>query len=104
MTPDHAKAAQELLAFYVESGVDALVDEAPINRFADADGAASDTPKPLAAEAHAGRPQLAPRDRGEGARPSKPVPPAPAVSAAAAPLPPDVAAMAARDAARQAQP
>jgi uracil-DNA glycosylase family 4 len=60
-------------------------------------------PKPLAAEADAGRPPLAPRDRGEGARPSKPAPPAPAVSAAAAVLPPDVAAMAARDAARQAQ-
>jgi uracil-DNA glycosylase family 4 len=101
MSPDRANAAQELLAFYVESGVDALVDEAPINRFAD--GAASDMPKPLAAEAHAGRPPLAARDRGEGTRPSKPVPPAPAVSAAAAPLPPDVAAMAARDAARQAQ-
>ena len=35
MTPDRAKAAREILAFYAEAGVDALIDDAPIYRFAD---------------------------------------------------------------------
>jgi len=35
MTPDRAKAAREILAFYAEAGVDALIDDAPIDRFAD---------------------------------------------------------------------
>jgi len=34
MTPDHTGAAQDLLAFYAEAGVDALVGEEPVNRFA----------------------------------------------------------------------
>ena len=36
MTPDRNKAARELLAFYQEAGVDALVGETPVDRFADA--------------------------------------------------------------------
>jgi hypothetical protein len=46
MTPDRAKAAHELLAFYVESGVDALVEEAPVDRFADIGAAAPASPVP----------------------------------------------------------
>jgi DNA polymerase len=41
MTSDHSGAAQDLLAFYAEAGVDALVGEEPVNRFA-----AADTPVP----------------------------------------------------------
>jgi DNA polymerase len=36
MIPDRAKAVRELLAFYLEAGVDAVVAEEPANRFADA--------------------------------------------------------------------
>ena len=35
MTPDRAKAARELLAFYLEAGADALVGELPVDRMAD---------------------------------------------------------------------
>jgi uracil-DNA glycosylase family 4 len=72
MTPDRTKAARELLAFYLEAGVDALLGETPVDH--------------LAAEA----------------------PPAPGpatttlASAPIAPLAPDTAVMAARDAARSA--
>jgi uracil-DNA glycosylase len=41
MTTDRDKAARELLAFYQEAGVDALVGETPVDRFADAPPAAS---------------------------------------------------------------
>src|SRR5689334_7700900 len=34
MTPEHARAARELIAFYLDSGVDALVGEEPLDRFA----------------------------------------------------------------------
>lgn len=32
MTPERSNAARDLLAFYLEAGVDALVDDAPVNR------------------------------------------------------------------------
>ena len=38
MSPDRNKAARELLAFYQEAGVDALVVDTPVDRFADASG------------------------------------------------------------------
>ena len=38
MTPDRRKSAHELLAFYAEAGVDALLGETPVDRFADTDG------------------------------------------------------------------
>jgi len=40
MTPDHARAARELLAFYAEAGVDALLGEEPVDRLS-AEGTAS---------------------------------------------------------------
>jgi uracil-DNA glycosylase len=46
MTPDRAKAARELLSFYVESGVEYLVDEAPVDRFADTAEPSAPSPGP----------------------------------------------------------
>jgi uracil-DNA glycosylase family 4 len=50
MSPDRNKAARELLAFYQEAGVDALLGETPVDRFADASarGPAPSTPSPAA--------------------------------------------------------
>jgi uracil-DNA glycosylase family 4 len=109
MTPHRAKAAHELLAFYVESGVDALVDEVPVDRFADA-GAASGAselapvPAPLR-EGDVSRRLPGREPDGRASDPRRGVPSVAFTPAAAggAPLPPDAAAMAARDAARQAQ-
>jgi len=88
MTPDTDKAARELLAFYLEAGVDAPVGEVPVDRFAD-DTPALPSPEPASA---------APPAPPERARAS---------AAAAPPLPmggvlppPDAAAMAAREAVR----
>ena len=92
MATDREKAARELLAFYREAGVDALLGETPVDRFASAD------------------PPPAPK------RPADPAlirtePPAPLRTITAnelfgapssAPPPPDVAVMAARDAAKTA--
>jgi DNA polymerase len=106
MTPDPAKAARELLAFYVEAGVDACVNETPNDLLA-ADGldaapslATPEKPRnvyrqtpdspPSLANQTAARPQL---QRHAVTQP-RPV---------AAPLPsPDAAALAAREAARRA--
>jgi uracil-DNA glycosylase family 4 len=103
MTPDRDRAARELLAFYVEAGVDALVGETPVDRFA---GEARE--EPLGA-----RPS-ATIDRAAGAPPPRPDGPpatlaarglasgggsrAQAAPAPSAPSPPspDAAAMAAR--------
>jgi DNA polymerase len=50
------KTARELLAFYAEAGVDALVAEAPVNRFARADAPAQRTaPQVRAAEVKGAR-------------------------------------------------
>ncbi|HXW23382.1 MAG TPA: uracil-DNA glycosylase [Xanthobacteraceae bacterium] len=84
MTPERARAARELLAFYVEAGVDALVGETPVDRFA------GET-RPV--EAPPPRPSPA---TGGGSR-------APAAPAPAAPPPsPDAAAIEARTAAASA--
>jgi uracil-DNA glycosylase family 4 len=98
MTPDRNQAARELLAFYLEAGVDAVLDETAIDRFADppetspppaigrpaVDGAAAPQP--------GSRPTL---DRGR--------PAAPITAAAPGPLPPDSAVMAAREEAKNAK-
>jgi uracil-DNA glycosylase family 4 len=44
-----------LLAFYVEAGVDAVLDEAPVNRFT------AETPQPRSSQAPAGEPSSSPR-------------------------------------------
>lgn len=80
--PEHA--ARDLLAFYAEAGVDALVGEVPVDRFAVNDPAPTNPAPAPAGEPR--RPMAAPAVR----------PSAPAVA------PPDEAAMAARTAARSA--
>jgi uracil-DNA glycosylase len=90
MTHDRAETARELLAFYLEAGVDALVGETPVDRFAD------DTEIPPGAAAEVQRPAS---DRSP--------PPDPPVMAEGKPAPPsppssDAAIMAAREAVKSA--
>jgi DNA polymerase len=89
MTPDRARAARELLAFYLEAGVDALLGEAPVDRFA-------------GGEARAEAPRTQPAPAPAARRP----PPRPAASGeastAVAPPAPEAAVMAARAAAKNA--
>lgn len=94
MTPDEAKAARDLIAFYAAAGVDGLVGERPRNRLEAAEAA------PEMVEE---RPEAAPPRR-EAASPARPAvrapespPPTPPP---AAPLSPEAAVMAARAAAR----
>ena len=61
MTPAHDKPARDLLDFYQEAGVDALLGEEPVNRFAAAEPPA---PPPRAAQPVA----LAARPRNQGPR------------------------------------
>src|SRR5262245_40802050 len=113
MTPARDQAARALLAFYQEAGVDALVGETPVDRFA------GDPPAEVAAPPSAvARPQTAARDatpapvrpptapRAATPRPVRPRPPrAPAIAprAPASPPPsPEAAVMAAREAAKNA--
>ena len=84
MTPSRDKPARDLLAFYLEAGVDALVDEQPVDRFAPAATPAAPVRAPQPA---APPPNLDIKSRA-----------APVVPAA-----PDEAAMAARNAARSAK-
>src|SRR5262245_19132554 len=92
MTPDRAKAARELLAFYVEAGVDLLVADEPTNWLADPSASDVAEPQPpppreqsFSPPANERRPRelpsLPPKDRPGGAE----------RNAAAAPLAPDVA-------------
>jgi uracil-DNA glycosylase len=84
------KAARELIAFYLDAGVDALLGEEPVNRMADDVAAAPgdktarrisrESPLPIA---------------GSQAAPQRP-------ASAAAPVSPDAAVMAAREAAKNA--
>src|SRR5690348_1540344 len=80
------EAARALLAFYVEAGADALIGETPVDRMADEPAPA---PPPRAADA---APAVS-------RAPTRPAPP----SAGSAPPPPDVAVMAAREAAANAK-
>ena len=96
MNRNRDQAARELLAFYQEAGVDALVDEFPIDRFAD-DPPPRTMPTPAA---EAARPRSDPATGAPSVRVPAPEPP---VRAGAAPPPsPDAAVMAAREAARNA--
>src|SRR6267154_2533239 len=97
MTPDRPKAARDLLDFYVEAGADALLGEAPVDRFADQELARG--PVPPAAEPAARRPPLSytsQKTRGSGERPTPPAPTSPAPPA------PEVAATDARQQAKKA--
>jgi DNA polymerase len=108
MTPDQSKAARDLLAFYVEAGVLDLVGETPVDRFADPAPAVAEEPGAREAASPDGvkkRDSLSSRNappRDAPALPhieARPAPPAPLP----APLAPEVAVMAAREAAAQAQ-
>jgi DNA polymerase len=90
-----SKAARELLAFYVEAGVDSVVSEAPVDRFADV-GTAVHPSREGDGRPVAGRPGW-----GEPARHTRSPPPAPILPspASATPIAPEAAVMAAREAA-----
>jgi uracil-DNA glycosylase len=99
MKPRIPRAADELLAFYVDSGVDVALGEAPVDRFADR------APDATAAGEVGGRraPGGAPASSIEALHPSLRLPRKGTASAAdqisPAPARPEVAVMAARDAA-----
>jgi DNA polymerase len=86
MTPDPEKAARDLLQFYADTGVDALLGEEPVDRFAEPAAA----PKEALVSTPGRRPLVMPAI------------PAPRMPAAAAPPPPEEAVMAAREAAKSA--
>src|SRR5262245_23479431 len=111
MTSDRARAAREVLAFYAEAGVDALVGDAPVNWLAD-DAATSAglsiASFPAADPAPAGRgddppagPEAPPPSRIRTTLPPKGTP-REAARPSAAPPSPEAAALAAREAARSA--
>jgi uracil-DNA glycosylase family 4 len=98
MISDRNHAARELLAFYLEAGVDAVLGETAVDRFADTAEISAPPAIGLAADEAPGA-----SDPRPGSRPtldrSRPVAPL----AAPIPLPPDSAVMAAREEARNAQ-
>jgi DNA polymerase len=98
MTPDRNQAARELLTFYLEAGVDAVLGETAVDRFADP--AALSPPPAIGQPAidHAAAPQSGSRPALDRARPSAPI-----VAASPGPLPPDSAVMAAREEAKNAK-
>ena len=84
--------ARELIAFYLDAGVDALIGEAPVDRFADEPAPAAPVPSPRPPS-----PSLARREAG-----SNPAGIA-AANIATAPPPPEAAILSAREAANSAQ-
>ncbi len=84
MTPAHDKPARDLLDFYLEAGADALVGEQPVDRFA---------PEPAAPPVRAPQPVSLPPGLETKGR----------AAPLAAPQAPDEAAMAAREAAKNAK-
>jgi uracil-DNA glycosylase family 4 len=94
MTPDRSKAARELLAFYSEAGVDAVIGETPNDFLSE--------PKPLPAPAAPAQPAPV-ISASTGARTAEVrAGSAPAKIPASPPPSPDAAVMAAREAARSA--
>src|SRR5262245_43210963 len=88
MLSDPAPSVRELLAFYLEAGVDCALTEEPVNRLADPDGALSLAPPPREATPE---------------RPAARATPAPVpLLRADAPPAPDAAIASAREAARTA--
>src|SRR5947209_16006360 len=101
MQSDPIRAARELLAFYIEAGVDVAVGEAPIDQFAEGVRTRNVSPDPSERGASAAdRGSSIPARELRSARPARPADPA--ARAAPAPAPPEAAVMAARDAARSA--
>jgi DNA polymerase len=102
MISDHDRAARELLAFYQEAGVDALLGETPVDRFADETPTIAPTPAAVATAATI-RPETAGRGQPPVERTVVLARDLDARSrAGAAPPSPDAAIMAAREAARSA--
>jgi uracil-DNA glycosylase family 4 len=80
MTPDPTPTVRELLAFYLEAGVDCALSEAPVNRLADPDivsAAVGATPAPAPAQPVRAAPAIISPARGEP-------PPAPEAAIASA--------------------
>jgi uracil-DNA glycosylase family 4 len=93
MTPESAPTLQQLLAFYLEAGVDCALSEEPVNRLSDPDLISARREIPEASETRAPR---------EAAPKSVNITPAiPAMRGAAAPAP-EAAILSAREAARTA--
>jgi DNA polymerase len=86
MTPSHDKPLRDLIDFYREAGVDALLDEVPVDRFAATQAPLTESPKPVR---EAERPAVSPRAEQR--------------AAPAAPPAPDEAMMAARESAKSAK-
>jgi uracil-DNA glycosylase len=98
MTTDHDRAARELLAFYQEAGVDALVGETPVDRFSDqpprgAPAPGATRPDAATVTASAGATTRAPQTRDLELK---------GRTGALPPPSPEAAVMAAREAARHA--
>src|ERR1700730_12618561 len=99
MTSDRNQIARELLAFYVEAGVDVALGETAVDRFADA-AEVSPQPaigRPADQSPRADHPQPGDRPALDRSRPAAPV------MAAPIPLSPDTAVMAAREEAKSAK-
>ncbi len=92
MTPDPEKPARDLLRFYADAGVDALVGEEPVNRFAEP---AMAQPQAVAPATERRAPLMPPLGAPRAPAPAK-------VTDLAAPPPPEEAVMAAREAAKSA--
>src|SRR5690349_24203712 len=102
MTPHREKALRELLAFYAEAGVDALLGEQPVNRFGEPSPGGGGSARPLAGEPGWGEATNTER-RSFPPAALKRGDPLPAGGERAAPPPsPEAAVMAAREAARSA--
>jgi uracil-DNA glycosylase family 4 len=99
MTPDRNQAARELLTFYLEAGVDAVLSETALDRFADA---AVSAPPAIGQPEHE-----AFEERESGNRPALDLgrsrPPPAAAAAAPVSMSPDTAVMAAREEAKSAK-
>jgi uracil-DNA glycosylase family 4 len=108
-----AKAARDLLDFYLEAGVDALLGEQPVDRFAGETSTARPGASPLAGEAGDTRPDRGPPGSGYAENPDSRHAPSPSAAPALkggasewpsnVPPAPDAAAMAAREAAKSAE-
>jgi uracil-DNA glycosylase family 4 len=99
LSPDRNQAARELLAFYLEAGVDAVLGETAIDRFADAADVSAPPAigRPDEEAPRADDPQSDDRPALDRSRPAAPVMAAPIA------LSPDTAVMAAREEAKNAK-